>query len=494
MSSSETSPPPFTAGLLPSNLNLGYLPELPLYGAATDAGPGWALAPVPLALNSQHHADLHRLGPVLLRFMRAIDDLYRLSSRQTDPLAPDWVAPLYDQGKSDALLQFARMKRLKSQTPLVLRPDLLLRGDGWTLCEVDSVPGGIGFTSALNRFYRLNGLPVIEPPQGMPRRFLDMLKAAATPRKAEAALEPPADPVIAIVLSDEAADYRAEMQWLVDTLQTGSDGHPPYPNIVLLHPRDVDLVRDRLVFTDAQSGQEKAIDLIYRFFELFDLPNIPKIELIQYAIKKGLVQCTPPIKPHLEEKLSLALLHHPALVPWWEKSLGGDDFTWLKHMVPPGWIVDPTPVPPQAVIAGLAPGGRPLRDFHAIKTLNQKERELVLKPSGFSPLAWGSRGVTIGHDHPAAVWGERVDAAMASFGQTPYILQEYRSASVLPAERINLATGGIEPFQSRVRLCPYYFVVGDEASLAGILATVCPADKKLIHGMRDAVLVTVSPQ
>lgn len=485
MSSAETSPLPLTAGL-----NLGYLPELPLYGTAADAGPGWALAPTPLALSAQHHRDLQRLGPVLLRFMRAIDELYRLSTRQNDPLAPDWVAPLYDQGKSDALLQFARMKRLKSQSPLVLRPDLLLRGDGWTLCEIDSVPGGIGFTSALNQFYRLNGLPVVESPEGMPRLFLKMLKSAATARNSEAASEP----VIAIVLSDEAADYRAEMQWLVDTLQTGSDGHAPYSNIALLHPRDLDLVRDRLVFQDAESGQEKAIDLIYRFFELFDLPNIPKIELIQYAIKKGLVQCTPPFKPYLEEKLSLALLHHPALAAWWEKSLGSEDFGWLKQMVPPGWIVDPTPVPPQAIIAGLAPGGRPLRDFHAIKTLNQKERELVLKPSGFSPLAWGSRGVTIGHDHAAAVWGERVDAAMASFGQTPYILQEYRSASVLPAERVNLANGGIEPFQARVRLCPYYFVVGDDISLAGILATACPADKKLIHGMKDAVLVPVAPE
>jgi hypothetical protein len=43
-----------------------------------------------------------------------------------------------------------------------------------------------------------------------------------------------------------------------------------------------------------------------------------------------------------------------------------------------------------------------------------------------------------------------------------------------------------------VRLCPYYFVVGDgdaaRARLGGVLATVCPADKKIIHGMQDAVL------
>jgi hypothetical protein len=43
-----------------------------------------------------------------------------------------------------------------------------------------------------------------------------------------------------------------------------------------------------------------------------------------------------------------------------------------------------------------------------------------------------------------------------------------------------------------VRLCPYYFVSGDwgrpQAKLGGVLATICPADKKIIHGMRDAIM------
>jgi hypothetical protein len=41
-------------------------------------------------------------------------------------------------------------------------------------------------------------------------------------------------------------------------------------------------------------------------------------------------------------------------------------------------------------------------------------------------------------------------------------------------------------------LCPYYFVSGDgddaRAKLGGVLATICPADKKLIHGMSEAIL------
>ena len=48
----------------------------------------------------------------------------------------------------------------------------------------------------------------------------------------------------------------------------------------------------------------------------------------------------------------------------------------------------------------------------------------------------------------------------------------------------------------RVRLCPYYFVAGNTDSaktqLGGVLATICPADKKILHGMIDAILAPVS--
>jgi hypothetical protein len=46
--------------------------------------------------------------------------------------------------------------------------------------------------------------------------------------------------------------------------------------------------------------------------------------------------------------------------------------------------------------------------------------------------------------------------------------------------------------KGRVRLCPYYFCGQRETKLGGVLATVCPADKKLLHGMRDAILTPVA--
>lgn len=461
-------------------LDFSFLPEQPLYGGGdTNATAiGWQLSPQPFQLNQNQLNDLNQLGALLLKFIKAIDTLYKQSQNPNLPI-PGWVAELYDQGKPDSLLQFAAMKRLKNHLPLVLRPDLLLQENGWSLCEIDAVPGGLGFTSALNRFYRKNGFSILEAPEGLPGAFLNMLKAFA-PEKEQ--------PVIAIVLSDEAADYQAEMNWLVETIRQGSDLAPAYENLYLIHPKDVDLIRDQLVFCDPVTGEAKAIDVIYRFFELFDLPNIPKIELIQYAVKKGFVKCTPPFKPQVEEKLSLALLHHPVLADFWEKELGKEGFNQLKQWVPQGWIVDPTPIPPQAVIANLTFGGKPIQDFQQLKTLSQKERELVLKPSGFSPLGWGSRGVTIGHDHSTESWSERIDGALDSFGKTPYILQKFEAADVLPAQRLNPQTGEVQAFKSRTRLCPYFLVQNDQVTLAGVLATSCPSDKKLIHGMKDAVL------
>lgn len=46
----------------------------------------------------------------------------------------------------------------------------------------------------------------------------------------------------------------------------------------------------------------------------------------------------------------------------------------------------------------------------------------------------------------------------------------------------------LEPMRGRVRMCPYFFVGEKSTVCGGALATICPDDKKLLHGMRDAIL------
>jgi hypothetical protein len=116
----------------------------------------------------------------------------------------------------------------------------------------------------------------------------------------------------------------------------------------------------------------------------------------------------------------------------------------------------------------------------------------VLKISGFSEHAWGSRGVYVGHDLPANEWAEAIERALESFPAHPFILQRFEKSKLFDAEYFDFEIDELRAFKARVRLCPYYFVNGETAKLAGILATVCPADKKILHGMPDAVMAPCS--
>jgi hypothetical protein len=70
-------------------------------------------------------------------------------------------------------------------------------------------------------------------------------------------------------------------------------------------------------------------------------------------------------------------------------------------------------------------------------------------------------------------------------------MQRFHAAQVVEHPAWDEAAGMARLVRSRARLCPYYFAEGDadEVTLGGILATVCPEDKKLLHGMRDAMML-----
>lgn len=454
-----------------------HLPQQPLYN--TGDGVGWQLASTPFTLDADICKQFKQLGPVLYQWQQASQTLYNDSLKNKKH---PWLAKLLNQGKPDDLLRFAQMKRFKKMVPLVLRPDILLTEDGIKMTELDWVPGGIGFTSAMNKAYRHSGFEVQESDKTMPLAFLQMLKNQI----------PNVDtPTIAIVVGGDFMDYWLEMQWLVNTIK------PDYPHIHLVHPKAIDWQDGRLVFEDDDKNQHP-IDLVYRFFEHYDLLNIPKIELIQYAAKKGAVHVTPPFKPVFEEKMWMALLHHPALKTDWQALMGKDNFEFLSGIVPATWILDPTPLPPQAIIPDLTVSGEPVQDFSALKGLSQKERQKVVKVSGYSPSGWGSKSVVIGHDVSGEDWDAAIDYALSQFEKNPYIMQIYHKPKAVDVQRFDISSKTSTPFKGRIRLCPYYFVMdsvlqaenGKTPTIewAGTLATICPADKKIIHGMKDAMM------
>ncbi|PYL23173.1 MAG: hypothetical protein DMF44_08870 [Verrucomicrobia bacterium] len=193
---------------------------------------------------------------------------------------------------------------------------------------------------------------------------------------------------------------------------------------------------------------------------------------------------TPPIKPYLEEKMWFALFWLQPLREFWRRELGEKYFIKLQEVIPYSWLLDPTPLPQHAVIPRLE-----IHDWREAAKFSQKDRDLLLKVSGFSPLGWGSRGIALGSDLPHAEWEKRIEHALATFQSSPTILQKFHKGALFDHQYWDPDSGELKAMKGRVRLCPYYFVERDRVRLRGALATIAPADKKFLHGMSEAILV-----
>ena len=404
----------------------------------------WLLSPEPFPIDEKSRGALERLGHQLCVFQRACNQLYQQSVKGKQPA---WIARYLDLGKPTDLVEFSRKKEFRDALPRVIRPDLVLTDDGWTIAEIDSVPGGIGLTAWLNQTYAKLGADVIGQTEGMFDGFDTVL-----PRGGD------------ILISKESATYRPEMEWLVRQLNAR------FPE------------RSWKV-EPAENYQPETGRDVYRFFELFDLPNLPGISALMDAAGRGEVTVTPPFKPYLEEKMWFALFWLQPLRGFWRRELGDKYFRQLQQIIPYTWILDPTPLPQHAVIPRLE-----IHDWREAAQFSQKERDLLLKVSGFSPLGWGSRGVTLGADLPHAEWQQRIEEALVRFETEPTIMQRFHKGRLFDHPYWDSQTDELKTMHGRVRLCPYYFVEADRVTLRGALATICPADKKLLHGMSDAIL------
>ncbi|HUR56826.1 MAG TPA: hypothetical protein VM029_03895 [Opitutaceae bacterium] len=459
----------------------------------------WQLSPDAWPLTPAQVAELEAIGAACLEFQQALETLYLRSVAgknllRNKPLLAPWVADYLDRGKPAALVAHARDARNRGAFPLVMRPDLLLTDDGFALTELDAVPGGIGLTAFLNRLYA-GEAPNAKPQTPSSEGSGDILGGGDAMIRnfhaAIAALRPEArNPAIALVVSDEAATYRPEMQWLALQLQLLGK------RVFCLRPEDIFPLENALFF-DVEGNPEK-IDIIYRFFELFDLENIRTQKFIFEAWAAGEVAIAPPMRHFQEEKLALALFHHHLLQDYWAEALGGRTLKLLRALIPPSWVMDPAPLPPGAVLDGPRAGGRALNDWRDLTAASQKERDLIIKISGYHETAWGARSVVLGSDCSREEWQEGVERAVSLAPANLHVLQTYRKPrriehplyekpqeAGLPA--VSSAVGSAKA--GRLRLCPYYFLIDGQARLSGALATFCPPDKKIIHGMQDAALL-----
>ncbi|HZL46197.1 MAG TPA: hypothetical protein VFC28_08210 [Opitutaceae bacterium] len=449
----------------------------PLFEAKT-----WQLSPEAWPLTRDQVEQLEQIGGACLEFHQALETLYLRSVAgknllRNKPLVAPWVVDYLDRGKPAALVQHARDQRLRGVLPPVLRPDLLLTEDGFALTELDSVPGGIGLTAFLNRLYEGGDGAIVGRGDLMVEGFYQSLARLLPASR---------NPLIALVMSEEAATYRPEMRWLAGVLQ--QQGR----RVHCLRPEDLFPLGGALFFN--VDGTPDKIDIIYRFFELFDLANIPTASYLFEAWANGEVVIAPAMRHFQEEKLALALFHHHRLQDFWAENLPGRTLKLLRQVIPMSWVMDPAPLPPGAVLDGPRVAGRALADWNQLGRASQKERELIIKISGFHETAWGARSIVLGSDCSREDWQAGIERALSLAPTHLHVLQEYRKPRRVqhPVYRPvagNEAPPTAFPEAGRLRLCPYFFNQDGVARLAGALATFCPPDKKIIHGMQDAALL-----
>jgi len=418
----------------------------------------WLLSPEAFPIEQKFQAELEQLGHRLFIFQRACNQLYQLSVKGKQP---EWVARYLDAGKPKELIELSRRKEIRDDLPRVIRPDLILTDDGYIIAEIDSVPGGIGLTAWLNQTYSTFDKEIIGGSDGMLDGFQNVLPNGGD-----------------IVISREASTYQPEMELIAARLKDRSAYAKATGD---RQPQASESAAWRVVAAENYEPQDSRA--VYRFFELFDLPNIPKIDNLLRANAEGRVTITPPIKPFLEEKMWFALFWLKPLHEFWRRELGEKYFTQLQKVIPYSWLLDPTPLPQHAVIPRLE-----IHDWCEAAKFSQKDRDLLLKISGFSPLGCGSRGVSLGSDLAHAEWQKRINNALATFDSSPTILQRFHKGRLLAHRYWDPESGELKTMKGRVRLCPYYFVENDRVKLRGALATIVPADKKFLHGMRDAIL------
>lgn len=427
------------------------------------SGLSWKIAPQPLAITSALQQELESMGRVVLQFYKAVNLLYRYS---VEGKAPAWVAQWLDIGKPPELVDLQRSEFMRNRMPAVLRPDIILSADATgalrpKIVELDSVPGGIGLTAFFNQAYAALGDKVLGGSTGMLEGFASIFGSASK---------------VQIVVSDEAATYRPEMQWLCQQLNRLE-------------------ASQRFVLQDQTFATPAAGEAVYRFFELFDLANIPAAQQLfaqaNRSKKEAPLLLTPPPRPIFEEKMLAALLWNGNLAEFWRRELGEKFLKRMKDWTPETWLMVPGELPAHAAIPGLG-----ITSWSQLEHFSQRERALVIKVSGFSDLAWGSRSVTVGSDCSQAEWKQAIDTALGSFDKSPYVLQRFYKPALIPSFQFDPATQAVVPFNAKVRICPYFFIQGEQekarAVLSGALATLCPPDKKIIHGMQDAALSCVS--
>lgn len=380
------------------------------------------VSPTPLSLSAEQREEIDRIGADVLDFIAASDALCKES---------DEVRQLLNRGKPEIFCDVYRPTNY-----LFVRPDLIITGSGFTVCEVETSPFGLGLAHLLNDGYQQAGFETVVDSSTLP----DYVQ-----RETSSAGE--------ILYSRKTAAYSGQLTYLADSVfgrewtARSVDNHDP-------------------------------TNQLYRAFYLSEYMEDPQIHALLDDMTDEDKSLLPSLTPHIEEKAVLAMLWDRRWEGYYRRNLGEASFQHLRAVIPPSWIVGEE----EHFSPGMPQG---IQHSVDLALLTKSKRAFVLKTSGFDPKSSWGEGVTFLHKKSGTAVGAIIHN-LINQPDTLHIVQEF----VKPINSPMQYEEGDETLgmMSKIRITPYFSM---DRQLIAIKATGRQGSEH-IHGATDSINTAVS--
>jgi hypothetical protein len=168
--------------------------------------------------------------------------------------------------------------------------------------------------------------------------------------------------------------------------------------------------------------------------------------------------------------LWMALLWAPPLRTIWERELRSSNLLFLQRHLPFTWVMDPTPLPHQAVLPRLG-----ISSFAALAEELPGAIDLALRPaSNDRTEPWQVRS-----ELTEAAWAICVNRALSEFSESPWMLQERRPAEQAPVCGWDPIAGSLRQVEGPITLTVWMEEQGAKVAIQGVLAKIREANGSL---------------
>lgn len=394
------------------------------------------VAPTPFHLTAEQKGEIQTIGADVTSYFKAVDELYR-----TD----ETVRAILNTGKPEIFLAD------RPTHYLFVRPDLIITPSGFSLCEIETSPFGLGLAEMLNRAYQQEGHETLVADGTLPAYV-----QAHTPTEGT------------IIYSQKTGSYQGQLTFLADEVFS-SEGRAWQTEKV----NDV-----------VSNGRRNGTSGVYRGVYLGEYVTDASVRLLfEHTMSNGHT-VLPSATPHMEEKAVLSFLWDTRYEQHLRKQLGDASFNHLREVIPPTFIVGQE----RYFAPGMPDGVSTSVD---LASLSRSKRTLVLKESGFGVKSSWAEGVGFLHEKSSNTARELLQQAQDAKGSL-FVVQQFHKAANLPMQYEAEDGSIITTEKARVRLTPYFSMAeGEESKLLAVKVTGCE-NTDLIHGSSTSINTAVS--